>query len=124
MRTPRISCARESSLTRESPEVLYSQFFVTLTSFLGYGADSRTVKDALKRGKRFHIVHYDWFEFSTVQEKRLPEMEYSMRNILAKQNASKREQARIDKGKRDGEKFVNTSALLLIQLPCTMCDPN
>ncbi|KAF7538435.1 hypothetical protein G7Z17_g12641 [Cylindrodendrum hubeiense] len=67
------------------------------------------VKDALKRGKHFHIVHYDWFEFSTVQEKREPEREYSMRNILAKQNASKREQARIEKGKKDGEKFVNTN---------------
>ncbi|KAL6414720.1 hypothetical protein AUP68_01252 [Ilyonectria robusta] len=67
------------------------------------------VKDALKRGKRFHIVHYDWFEFSTVHDKRQPETEYSMRNILAKQNASKREQARIEKGKRNGEKFVNTN---------------
>lgn len=124
MRTPRISCARESSSTRESPGVLYRQFVVAFTSFLGYGADSRTVKDALKRGKRFHIVHYDWFEFSTVQEKRLPETEYSMRNILAKQNASKREHARIEKGKKDGEKFVNTSAQLPVQLSCTMCDPN
>lgn len=32
-----------------------------------------------------------------------------MRNILAKQNARRRERARIEKGKRDGEKFVNTS---------------
>ncbi|KAH6984906.1 hypothetical protein BKA56DRAFT_671364 [Ilyonectria sp. MPI-CAGE-AT-0026] len=67
------------------------------------------VKDALKRGKQFHIVHYDWFEFSTVHEKREPETEYSMRNILAKQNASKREQARIEKGKKNGEKLVNTN---------------
>ncbi|KAL2680900.1 hypothetical protein Neosp_008503 [[Neocosmospora] mangrovei] len=67
------------------------------------------VKDALKRGKRFHIVHCDWFEFSAVKNKRLPEKEFSMRNILAKQNAKRRERARIERGKRDGEKFVNTN---------------
>ncbi|KAK7428933.1 hypothetical protein QQZ08_004550 [Neonectria magnoliae] len=67
------------------------------------------VKEALKRGNCLHIVHYDWFEFSTVQEKRQSEREYSMRNILAKQNALRREQARIEKGKKDGEKFVNTN---------------
>ncbi|KAK7415865.1 hypothetical protein QQX98_005554 [Neonectria punicea] len=67
------------------------------------------VKEALKRGKALHIVHYDWFEFSTVQEKRQSEREYSMRNILAKQNALRREQARIEKGKKDGEKSVNTN---------------
>lgn len=32
-----------------------------------------------------------------------------MRGVLAKQNAARRELARIEKGKRDGEKFVNTS---------------
>ncbi|KAM0436064.1 hypothetical protein ACHAPT_002956 [Fusarium lateritium] len=67
------------------------------------------VKDALKRGKRFHIIHCDWFEFSTVKNKRLPEKDFSMRNILAKQNAKRRELARLEKGKRDGEKFVNTT---------------
>ncbi|POR36068.1 Uncharacterized protein TPAR_03727 [Tolypocladium paradoxum] len=67
------------------------------------------VKDALKRGKRFHIVHYDWFVFSTVYEKREPERSYSMRNYLAKQNAAKRELARIERGKKEGEKFVNTN---------------
>ncbi|KAF7562688.1 hypothetical protein G7046_g1428 [Stylonectria norvegica] len=67
------------------------------------------VREALKRGKRFHIVHFDWFEFSAVKEKREPEKEYSMRNILAKKNAARRELARIEKGKRDGEKFVNTN---------------
>ncbi|KAH6890480.1 hypothetical protein B0T10DRAFT_605968 [Thelonectria olida] len=67
------------------------------------------VKEALKRGKRFHIVHYDWFEFSAVQDKRLPEREYSMRNILSKQNAARRERAKIEKGKRDGERFANTN---------------
>lgn len=67
------------------------------------------VKEALKRGKRLHIVHFDWFEFSTVKEKRQPERDYSMRIFLAKQNAARRELARIEKGKRDGEKFVNTS---------------
>lgn len=67
------------------------------------------VKLALKRNKRLHIVHYDWFEFSTVAEKRLPEREFSMRNFQAKQRAKERERAKIEKGKRDGEKFVNTS---------------
>ncbi|KPM36801.1 hypothetical protein AK830_g9752 [Neonectria ditissima] len=70
------------------------------------------VKQALKRGKGLHIVHYDWFEFSTVQEKRQPERDYSMRNILAKQNALRGEEARIEKGKKDGEKFVNTTKFL------------
>lgn len=32
-----------------------------------------------------------------------------MRNYLAKQNATKRELARIERGKKEGEKFVNTS---------------
>ncbi|KAF4956439.1 hypothetical protein FSARC_11575 [Fusarium sarcochroum] len=67
------------------------------------------VREALKRSKGFHIVHCDWFEYSTVQNKRLPEAEYSMRNILAKQNAKKRERERIEKGKREAEKFVNTN---------------
>ncbi|KEY67244.1 hypothetical protein S7711_06711 [Stachybotrys chartarum IBT 7711] len=67
------------------------------------------IKEALKRGKRLHIVHHDWFEFSAVHEKREHERDYSMRNILAKQNAAKREKARIEKGKLDGEKFVNTN---------------
>ncbi|KAF4989590.1 hypothetical protein FDECE_14664 [Fusarium decemcellulare] len=67
------------------------------------------IKEALKRGKRLHIVHCDWFEFSTVNNKREPEIGYSMRSILAKQNAKKRDEARAEKGKRDGEKFVNTT---------------
>ncbi|KAJ4264890.1 hypothetical protein NW762_005133 [Fusarium torreyae] len=67
------------------------------------------VKEGLKRSRGFHIVHCDWFEFSTVQNKRIPEAEYSMRNILAKQNAKKREKERIEKGKREAEKFVNTN---------------
>ncbi|KAH6605119.1 anthranilate synthase component ii [Trichoderma cornu-damae] len=67
------------------------------------------IKEALARGKRQHIVHCDWFEISAVNEKKQPEREYSMRNILAKQNAAKREQARIEKGRREGERAVNTN---------------
>lgn len=67
------------------------------------------VREALKRGKRCHIVHHDWFEFSTVWEKREPEREYSMRHILAKQNAARRGQGKIERGKKEGEKSVNTS---------------
>ncbi|KAM5359094.1 hypothetical protein ACJZ2D_014737 [Fusarium nematophilum] len=67
------------------------------------------VREALERGKSCHLVHLDWFEFSTVKEKRQPEQLYSMRSIHAKHKAKKREQARIEKGKRDGEKFVNTN---------------
>jgi hypothetical protein len=67
------------------------------------------VKDALRKGKRLHIVHYDWFEFSTVYEKKQPEKEYSMRAILAEQQAARREKARVEQGKRNAEKFVNTS---------------
>ncbi|KAK5989170.1 hypothetical protein PT974_10670 [Cladobotryum mycophilum] len=65
------------------------------------------VKEGLARGKRLHIVHYDWFEFSTVNEKREPERQYSMKNFLAKQNAAKRERARLERGKRQGERGVN-----------------
>ncbi|PTB74256.1 hypothetical protein M440DRAFT_1380964 [Trichoderma longibrachiatum ATCC 18648] len=67
------------------------------------------IKEALARGKKQHIVHCDWFEISAVNDKKLPEREYSMRNILAKQNAVKREQARIERGKREGERAVNTN---------------
>ncbi|KAM4068116.1 anthranilate synthase component II [Hirsutella rhossiliensis] len=73
------------------------------------------VKEALKRVKRCYIVHYDWFELSTVGEKREPEREYSMRHRLAKQNAAKREQARIERGKKEGEKFVNTNLYHIYQ---------
>ncbi|RFU75950.1 anthranilate synthase component ii [Trichoderma arundinaceum] len=66
-------------------------------------------KEALARGKRQHIVHCDWFEISAVNEKKEPERDYSMRNILAKQNAAKREQAQIERGKREGERAVNTN---------------
>ncbi|KAH7326412.1 hypothetical protein B0I35DRAFT_508625 [Stachybotrys elegans] len=67
------------------------------------------VREALKRGKRLHILHHDWFEFSTVGEKRQPERDYSMRAQLAKENAARREAMRKEKGRRDGEKFVNTN---------------
>ncbi|PTB67857.1 hypothetical protein BBK36DRAFT_1114447 [Trichoderma citrinoviride] len=68
------------------------------------------IKEALTRGaKKQHIVHCDWFEISAVNDKRQPEREYSMRNILAKQNAAKREQARIERGRREGERAVNTN---------------
>lgn len=32
-----------------------------------------------------------------------------MRNILSQEKAAQREKARVEKGKRDGERFVNTS---------------
>ncbi|KAG4282848.1 hypothetical protein FPRO06_09521 [Fusarium proliferatum] len=67
------------------------------------------VKKALKLGKGIHIVHCDWFEYSTVKNKKLPEADYSMRSLIAKENAKKREKARIEKGIRNGEKFVNTN---------------
>lgn len=68
------------------------------------------VVEALRRGRRCHIVHHDWFEFSTVWENKEPEAEYSMRRVLAERNAAKREQARVERGKKEGERFVNTSA--------------
>ncbi|KAK2928517.1 BRCT domain superfamily [Fusarium oxysporum f. sp. vasinfectum] len=67
------------------------------------------VRKALKLGKGIHIVHCDWFEYSTVKNKKLPEADYSMRSLVAKENAKKREKARIEKGKRNAEKFVNTN---------------
>ncbi|PHH87059.1 hypothetical protein CDD83_9353 [Cordyceps sp. RAO-2017] len=67
------------------------------------------VKEALRLGRRCHIVHVDWFEFSTVHEKRQPEAEYSMRSLLAAQNAARRAQARLERGRKEGEKSVNTN---------------
>ncbi|KAF4454093.1 hypothetical protein F53441_3330 [Fusarium austroafricanum] len=67
------------------------------------------IRQALKLGKGMHIIHCDWFEFSAARNKKLPEADFSMRNIIAKENAIKREKARIEKGKRDAEKFVNTN---------------
>ncbi|KAL6860884.1 hypothetical protein J3F83DRAFT_717193 [Trichoderma novae-zelandiae] len=67
------------------------------------------IKEALARGKKQHIVHCDWFEISAVSDKKQLEKEYSMRNILAKLNAAKREQARVERGKREGERAVNTN---------------
>ncbi|KAG5813500.1 hypothetical protein H9Q71_003741 [Fusarium xylarioides] len=67
------------------------------------------VKKALKLGKGIHIVHCDWFEYSTVKNKKLPEADYSMRSLIAKENAKKREKNRIEKGKRNAEKFVDTN---------------
>ncbi|UNI21394.1 hypothetical protein JDV02_007388 [Purpureocillium takamizusanense] len=67
------------------------------------------VKEALKRGNRAHIVHFDWFEISAVNEKRQHESEYSMRDVLAKKNAARRERERVERGKREGERFVNTN---------------
>ncbi|KAL7930024.1 hypothetical protein V8C35DRAFT_330763 [Trichoderma chlorosporum] len=91
------------SLSIPIPHILLACYFST--SLTGV----KTVKEALARGKRQHIVHCDWFEISAVNEKRQPEREYSMRNILAKQNAAKREQARVERGKREGERAVNTN---------------
>lgn len=74
-------------------------------------SDRVIVKEALARGKQQHIVHCDWFEISAVNDKKQPERDYSMRSILAKQNAAKRELARIEKGKREGERAVNSSKI-------------
>lgn len=69
------------------------------------------VKTVLNEYKRIHIVHYDWLEFSAVANRRLPEREYSMRNILSKENAARRERNRLENGRRQGEKSVNPSML-------------
>ncbi|KAL3593743.1 hypothetical protein FPOAC2_08044 [Fusarium poae] len=67
------------------------------------------IKQALERHKNFPIIHCDWFEFSTVNDKRLPEKDYSMRSLQAKQNAKRREKERWEKGIQQGKKFVNTN---------------
>ncbi|CEI68599.1 unnamed protein product [Fusarium venenatum] len=64
------------------------------------------IKQALKRHKNFPIIHCDWFEFSTVNEKRLPERDYSMRSLQAKLNAKRREKERWEKGIQQGKKFI------------------
>ncbi|KAI9167463.1 Multifunctional tryptophan biosynthesis protein [Paramyrothecium foliicola] len=43
------------------------------------------------------------------------EGEYSMRNILAKEQATRREEARKERGRRNGEKFVNTNLFHIYQ---------
>lgn len=48
-----------------------------------------------------------------MENKKLPEREYSMRNVLAKERAAQRERDRVERGKREAEKFVNTSKLFL-----------
>ncbi len=69
----------------------------------------------MKEHKRIHIVHYDWLEFSAVFNRRLPEREYSMRSILAKERAEQRERKRKENGRREGERGVNSSKLLGLQ---------
>lgn len=39
-----------------------------------------------------------------------------MRSLIAKENAKKREKARVEKGKRNAEKFVDTSMLFAVLL--------
>ncbi|PMB73007.1 hypothetical protein BM221_000424 [Beauveria bassiana] len=73
------------------------------------------VKKVLKDYKRIHIVHYDWLEFSAVANKRLPEREYSMRHILAKERAEKRERNRQENGRREGERGVNPTLFHIYQ---------
>lgn len=96
-----------------------SKFFLTLPLLSSWVKNYLTqiiVKEALARGKKQHIVHCDWFEISAVNDKKEPERDYSMRNILAKQNAAKRELARIERGKREGERAVNTSMISVFSL--------
>lgn len=112
MSMSRIFYAPENNSTKSFQEVrsilLYCQY--TAISSLEYRLSNWIiVKEALARGKRQHIVHCDWFEISAVNDKKEPERDFSMRNILAKQNAAKRELARIERGKREGERGVNTS---------------
>ncbi|KAJ4119922.1 hypothetical protein NW768_010512 [Fusarium equiseti] len=81
------------------------------------------IKQALKRYKNFPIIHYDWYEFSTVQNKRLPEKDYSMRSLQAKLNAKRRERERWEKGIQQGKKFVNTSTASLHESVNTANNP-
>ncbi|TQW00388.1 anthranilate synthase component II [Cordyceps javanica] len=73
------------------------------------------VKKVLQNYKRVHIVHYDWLEFSAVANRRLPEWEYSMRNIVAKERAEKREKNRQESGRREGERGVNPTLFHVYQ---------
>lgn len=71
-----------------------------------------TVRQALalgQMGRKVQIVHCDWFEESTVHNRKLPEHEYSMKKREAERRAAEREKKRIDRGIANGEKFVNTS---------------
>jgi hypothetical protein len=111
--------APENNSTRSSLEVIFSTLqytFILPPLWVKNYLTQIIVKEALARGKRQHIVHCDWFEISAVNDKKEPERDYSMRNILAKQNAAKRELARIEKGKREGERAVNTSMISVLPL--------
>ncbi|KAJ6783662.1 hypothetical protein PWT90_06732 [Aphanocladium album] len=72
--------------------VVISSYFVVFTFFIA---------------KVSRPVHYDWLEFSAVANRRLPERQYSMRTILAKQRAEERERKRLQNGRRLGERSVN-----------------
>lgn len=104
MRRSRTYFARRTNSTRK-----YLEVSTNTPSQCPTTDASCTVKEALRRGKRFHIVHHDWFEFSAVAGKKLPERDYSMRKLQAKKQAEKRALAKIERGKREGEKAVNTS---------------
>lgn len=65
------------------------------------------------KDRKLHIVHCDWFEVSAVHNRKLPEDEYSMRQREAERKAAEREERRIERGKANGEKFVNTSKFML-----------
>lgn len=68
------------------------------------------MKEALHfKERKLRIVHCDWFEESAVHNRRLPEVEYSMRRREAERRAAEREERRVERGKANGEKFVNTS---------------
>jgi hypothetical protein len=103
-----ISFALENNGITKSPEVSG----ILRIDLFALAHDS-TVKQALKRHKNFPIIHCDWYEFSTVQNKRLPEKDYSMRSLQAKLNAKRREKERWEKGIQQGKKFVNTSTTSL-----------
>lgn len=108
-------CTREQ-FNQKLPRsiIIYCQH--TITSAPKHRLSNQViVKEALARGKQQHIVHCDWFEISAVNDKKEPERDYSMRNILAKQNAAKRELARIERGKREGERAVNTSKIAYLR---------
>ncbi|PFH60382.1 hypothetical protein XA68_11045 [Ophiocordyceps unilateralis] len=69
------------------------------------------VPRGLALGKSCHVVHHDWFEFSiaALREKKLPEREFCMRSRVDKTTAEQRHLARVERGKREGERFVNTN---------------
>ncbi|KAJ3487542.1 hypothetical protein NLG97_g6391 [Lecanicillium saksenae] len=61
----------------------------------------------LRKGRFAEAFDEEVTHLLSVQNKRLPEREYSMRAILSKQRAAQREKNRLESGRRLAERYIN-----------------